>query len=228
MRGSEMRFREVTSEENWSRGLEIELSSRKQAILEQANRMAPERDLWRRRNSAFYANDLAFMRFLIPEGSRVLELGCGTGALLAGLKPLRGVGIDFSSAMIQVARCNYPSLEFYAGDIEHLAGLVPTLGGPFDFVVLSDTLGYLDDCQAALEQIHDVCDAGTRIVIAYYSHLWEPVLRLGEAIGLRMPQPEVNFLGHLDIQNILDWPTLRPSNRSGGNCCRSGCSAWAR
>jgi SAM-dependent methyltransferase len=202
----------MTCDEAWRPTPETELSPRKQAILEQADRIATQRDLWRSRNAAFYASDLAYMRFLIPEGSRVLDLGCGTGALLAGLKPLRGVGIDFSSAMIQVARCNYPSLEFHVGDVEHLAGLVPMLGGPFDFVLLSDTLGYLDDCQAALEQIHDVCDAGTRIVVAYYSHLWEPALRLGEAVGLRMPQPEVNFLGHLDIQNILqlaDFETIK-------------------
>jgi SAM-dependent methyltransferase len=215
MRGSQM-----TCDEAWPPTTEIELSARKQAILEQAEHMATERDLWRSRNAAFYASDLAYMRFLIPEGSRVLDLGCGTGALLAGLKPSRGVGIDFSSRTIEVARRNHPSLEFHVGDVESLALLAPRLGGPFDFVILSDTLGYLDDCQAALEQVHDLCDASTRIVIVYYSHLWEPVLRLGEAVGLRMPQPEVNFLGHLDIQNILrladfetikqDWRQLLP------------------
>jgi SAM-dependent methyltransferase len=162
---------------------EIALSRRKQAILQQSESMAAQRDHWRRRNAAFYASDLAYMRFLIPEGRRVLDLGCGIGALLAGLKPLRGVGIDFSRAMIEVARCNYPSLEFHVGDVENLAPLVPKLGGPFDFIILSDTLGYLDDCQAALEQIHDVCDVGTRIVIAYYSHLWSQCCGLARPLA---------------------------------------------
>ena len=50
----------------------------------------------------------------------ILELGCGTGGLLNALKPKRGVGIDFSPAMLEVARKRYPELEFREGDIEQL------------------------------------------------------------------------------------------------------------
>src|SRR5262245_21962865 len=49
-------------------------------------------------------------RFLVPRGARVLELGCGQGDLLAALEPAAGVGVDFSSRMIGVARERYPSL----------------------------------------------------------------------------------------------------------------------
>lgn len=188
------------------------LSSRRAAILEHIDGIAERRDSWRRRNDAFYADDLAFMRFLIPEGARILDLGCGTGALMAGLKPSLGVGVDFSSNMIDVARASYPEseypeLQFRVGDVERLSDLTPGLlkdfGGPFDVIVLSDTLGFLDDCQATLDQLHDLCDEETRIVVSYYSSLWEPLLRVGETVGLKMPQPEVNFLSPADIGNIL-------------------------
>ncbi|HLX14718.1 MAG TPA: glycosyl transferase, partial [Bradyrhizobium sp.] len=36
-------------------------------------------------NAAYRAYDRKFMRFLIPPGKRVLELGCGRGDLLAAL-----------------------------------------------------------------------------------------------------------------------------------------------
>lgn len=186
-----------------------DLSKRKAAILEHIDKIAVERDGWRARNAGFYADDTAFLKFLIPEGARILDLGCGTGTLLAELKPSDGVGVDFSDNMVDVARSNYPEheypeLQFRVGDVEALGALKGDLKGPFDFILLSDTLGFVDDCQALLDQLHDLCDEETRIVVAYYSHLWEPLLRAGEAVGLKMPQPEVNFLSPADIANILD------------------------
>ncbi len=79
-------------------------SRRKQRIRELSDRLAPERERWIARNAYFHNEDIRYMRFLIPEGLSVLDLGCGTGQLLAALNPARGVGIDFSSGMIDVAR----------------------------------------------------------------------------------------------------------------------------
>ncbi len=206
------------------------LSVRKTAILEHCERVAARRDDWRERNSGFYDNDMAFLRFLIPEGARILDLGCGTGAQLAGLKPSQGMGIDFSGNMVDVARSTYPEneypeLQFRVGDVEALAHLKGDLTGPYDFILMSDTLGFVDDCQAMLEQLHDLCDEETRIIITYYSHLWEPILRAGEMTGLKMPQPEVNFLSPSDISNILglsdfdviktEWRQLIPARLLG-------------
>ena len=42
----------------------------------------------------------------VPPGLRELELGSGTGDLLAGLQPARGVGVDFPPAAIQSARAS--------------------------------------------------------------------------------------------------------------------------
>ena len=50
--------------------------------------------------------------FWVPPGLRVLEVGCGLGDLLAAVKPARGVGVDFSPAMIALARERHPELEF--------------------------------------------------------------------------------------------------------------------
>src|SRR5579872_5435686 len=53
-----------------------------------------------------------YFAFLVPPGLRVLEVGCGLGDLLAAVKPSLGVGIDFSPAMIELARRRHPELEF--------------------------------------------------------------------------------------------------------------------
>ena len=99
--------------------------------------IAQERDRWRARNAYYYADLESHLRFLVPGGVSVLEIGCGTGDLLASLKPSRGVGIDFSQEMVAVARSKYPSdrypaLEFQVDDAEELQ-----LEERFDYVVFA-------------------------------------------------------------------------------------------
>lgn len=178
------------------------LSPRKQAIRAHFDRVAPERDTWIARSAAYYEDDRRYTRFIIPEGAKVLDLGCGTGELLHRLKPGHGVGVDLSEAMIQTARARHPEYTFHLGDAETLDEIT-ALAGPFDYILLSDTIGYLDDIDLALGKLQAFCDADTRIVIAYYSHVWEPILALAEKLGYKMPQPPVNFLSSSDITNLL-------------------------
>ena len=58
------------------------------------------------------------MHFLVPPDLRVLDLGCGTGDLLATLRPSKGVGVDFSERMINIASSKYPKLNFITADVE--------------------------------------------------------------------------------------------------------------
>jgi len=177
------------------------LSPRKQAIRSRSDAAAPERAKWRQRAAFFHGEDLHYLKFLIPEGARVLEIGCCTGDLLAELKPSFGVGVDISAASIDVARHTYPHLNFYVGDVE-APDLVRSLPGPFDYIVIVDTLGSLDDCQSMFEGLHALCTRQTRLIVGYYSHLWYPLLKLAEATGLKMPQPPQNVLAPADVKAL--------------------------
>lgn len=85
-------------------------------------------------------------RHLIPEGARVLEIGCGGGDLLAAVKPAVGVGIDFSPEILDGARTAHPALHFVLADA-HALTLEPQI---FDYVVLSDIVNDLWDVQTML------------------------------------------------------------------------------
>jgi SAM-dependent methyltransferase len=179
------------------------VKTRKKAVLEHADRIAGERDLWIKRNAAYYGEDRDYMDFLTRKGARVLDIGCGNGDLLARLEPSYGLGIDMSARMVEIARAKHPELDFWVGDVEDEAFL-DGIEGPFDYIILSDTVGLLDDIETALSRLHRFCTPSTRLVIAYYSTLWEPVLWAAERIGLRMPQPPINFISDTDFLNILD------------------------
>ncbi|MBM3841091.1 MAG: glycosyltransferase [Verrucomicrobia bacterium] len=81
----------------------------------------------RPRESARYYHRLLqrYFAFLIPSGARVLEIGCGIGDLLAAVQPSQGVGVDFSPAMIELARQRHPQLEFHVADAGDLSSLEP-------------------------------------------------------------------------------------------------------
>ena len=177
------------------------MSSRKAAIRAHSEAYATQREVWRQKSSFFHREDEAYLRFLIPKGARVLEIGCGTGDTLTSLQPSYGVGIDFSPGMIEQARRLHPHLMFIVGDAEDPA-TIASAGEAFDYILVLDTIGSLDDCQKFLEQLHPLCKRDTRVIIGHFSHLWQPVLRFAEWIGQRMPVPEQNILSAADIQGL--------------------------
>ena len=165
-----------------------------------------------RLNEAFRKADRTFMRFLIPPGKRVLELGCGSGDLLAALEPSYGVGVDFSPSAVARAKARHASLNFVVGDAEDPATLA-TIEGSFDYIVIADTIGMFEDIDGTLRQIHELCSPSTRIVVSYYSHLWEPPLRLAETLGLRYKQPPINYIATADFLNLMDLADFEVINR---------------
>jgi SAM-dependent methyltransferase len=178
------------------------LSERQQAIRAAFDRIAPDRERWIERNRYFYDADQSYMRFLVPQGLRILELGCGSGRLMNALKPVRGVGVDISPAMIEMARRRYPEFEFHVGNAESSADL-EKIHGPFDVIILSDTIGYLEDCEELLISLHRLSAPDTRIIIAYYSRFWEPILSLAERFGQKMPSVPQNWISTDDTINLL-------------------------
>src|SRR5680860_481019 len=103
--------------------------------------------------SGYYHDRLSqIYRFHVPPGQSVVEIGCGKGDLLASLQPRRGLGIDFSPAMVATASRRHPSLEFVNLDAHDLR-----VDETFDVVILSDLVNDLWDVQAVLEQVRTLC-----------------------------------------------------------------------
>jgi len=137
-------------------------------------------------------------RFLVPPGLRVLEVGSGTGDLLASLKPSYGVGIDFSPAMTALAAEKHSELHFVTGDIHD----VP-LEGVFDIIILSDAVNDFWDVQRVFRQIAKFCCPSTRLILNYYSRLWETPLNAARGLGLATPNLLQNWLTVDDVHNLL-------------------------
>src|SRR5437879_5614302 len=143
-----------------------------------------QRAAFRPRESGRYYQRLLrrYYAFWVPPGLRVLELGCSLGDLLAAVKPARGVGVDFSPAMITLARQRHPELEFHVADAAEF-----TTPEQFDYLLLSDLINDLPDVQAVFQRLQAASHRRTRLVVNFFSNLWRPVLHLGEKFGLKGP-----------------------------------------
>ena len=126
--------------------------------------------------------DLAAIADAVPAGARVLDIGCGDGALLAHLRDTKGVdarGIDVSAA--NVASAVARGLSVVQGDAD--SDLADYPAGAFDMAILSDTLQAMRRPAAVLAELVRI---GRRGVVSFpnFGH-WR--VRASLALGGRMP-----------------------------------------
>ena len=174
------------------------------------DRLAGSREHWTRKNWYYYRSLINLFSFLIPTGKRILEIGCGTGNLLAHLKSKESTGIDISPKMIEIAKKKHPGIKFYEMDADSLK-----LSEKFDYIIASDLIGSLYDIERAFKEWHKFCNPETKIIITYYNFLWEPVMKLAEKLGLKMPGRVHNWLSVNDVNNFLNLADFEVIKTSG-------------
>ena len=162
------------------------------------NAIAQRPAAWRNWGRYYRRRLTEVYRFLVAPGQRVLEIGCAWGDLLEALQPAVGVGVDFSSEMIQRAQQRHPALQFIQADAHTLE-----LDGQFDVIILSDLINDAWDVQAIFERLALVCTPHTRVIINTYSRLWEPMLSVAERLRLARPVLHQNWLTVHDVKGLL-------------------------
>lgn len=149
--------------------------------------------------SAYYWNEITnYCDYFSQDDISVLEVGCGAGELLNGIRAKRKVGIDFSPAMIEIAKEKFSAIDFRVMEAENIQ-----LTEKFDLIILSNLIGHLDDVQEVFKQLHKVCHPQTKIIVTYYNYLWEPFLKFAEYTRIKAPTPIQNWLSLTDINNLL-------------------------
>lgn len=155
-------------------------------------------DHWRRVNSYYHRKLISYLQFAIPVDESVLMVGCEDGEVLAKLKPSRGVGVDRRSEMIDLARLRHGSFRYQHSSYDQL-----DVGERFEYIVLNEIPTEVEDIQAFLHGLIQLCTPTTRLVIVQHNYLWRPVFRLAARLGLKRPEPPQNWLSAGDLDLFL-------------------------
>ena len=163
------------------------------------NKVANKLRTWKGWGKYYNTRVSEVYRFNIPPDQSILDIGTGTGNLLSFLDPEKGVGVDFSGKMIELAKELHPNFDFIQMDAVEFK-----LKENFDSVVMSDTVNDLWDVQSTLENISKVLKNDGRLIINFYNRLWELPLKIAEILHLAKPNLVQNWLTVKDAKNLLD------------------------
>jgi hypothetical protein len=156
------------------------------------------------KNAYYYEQIYRLLRFIIPPGKRVLQVGCLTPDCLNAVAPSHGVGIDFSPRQVEECRRRFPHLQFRLHE-----DYVVSAEEVFDYVLVTDINDQVDPI-ATLRALRPAMHDDTRLIIDNYNHLWEPIIRFAESFGVKFPRPLQNWLSIDDLRNIMSLCDYQP------------------
>jgi len=175
------------------------LHMNKLAIKEHFDSIAESFDKDRSRFGYYHKCVFKIYKTFIPEGQNVLEIGCATGDLLNALNPSRGVGVDLSDGMVNIASNKYPQLHFHVMSAEDLK-----LNEKFDYVLAANVLDYLEDIGSVLDNLKSMLVTDGKIVITLVNPIWELNFRFWERFYLKTPAPQKNLITNKDMVNLFE------------------------
>lgn len=131
----------------------------------------------------------------LSAGQRVLDVGCGTGTLLAAADSAgaTAVGVDISPGMAAAASARVPAATVLLGDAQAMDLAAEAPGPPFDRIVSRLGVMFFADPITAFANLRRVAAPGARFVFACWRAFEQnPMFTLGTSVLAERldPRPE--------------------------------------
>lgn len=168
-------------------------------VQEHFYKIAKDYSKWKKKNTYYYQHLKSFLRRIIRPGSKVLEIGCTTGEMLASVQPRIGVGIDISSELIKIASQKFPQYSFLNTSIEEFR-----YEGKFDYIIMVDLVDHVYDVMTVFEKVYQFCHPTTKIVLTTINPWWDPILLFMEKLKAKMPEGLHNFIEKRNLIKMIE------------------------
>lgn len=124
---------------------------------------------------------------------KVLDFGCGSGALASLCAPERYLGVDIDESSLDIARRDYP---------KHTFGSTLPLRGDFDLVVMLAVIEHVSDPPAVLRKLAKLLTNGGRILMTtpYRRAAW--MHSLGASLGLFSKEAREEHTTFFDLESM--------------------------
>ncbi|MBI2304201.1 MAG: glycosyltransferase [Chloroflexi bacterium] len=163
-------------------------------VAQHLDNIAEDYQKWVKKADYYFTRIRELFATFVPPGSDVLEIGTGSAGVLSSLRPQKGTCIGLSREMVRRAQEEYPELSFKYGGVEQLDG-----GQKYDYIIIQDVLEHLTDIWATINELHAVGKPTTMVVVSFVNPIWEPILRVGEMLRMKMPEGPHNWMQLDDV-----------------------------
>jgi trans-aconitate methyltransferase len=168
-------------------------------------------DLYDNKHSFVWKFGASVIELLAPQpGERILDVGCGTGALTAQIAatPADVVGFDSSPSMIEQAQESHPTLNFVLADAHDFQ-----FDEPFDAVFSNAALHWIKEPSKVVRCIASALNLGGRLAVEFGGfgnvHFVTSAIELAseEVLGQRVSHPWyfptiVDFASHCEANGL--------------------------
>ncbi|MBR4259072.1 MAG: methyltransferase domain-containing protein [Kiritimatiellae bacterium] len=187
----------------------------REEIADDYNRISSDYDFNFSSRAAAHSDELVERVAGLPPKARILDLACGTGAVVAAWRrrfPDADItGVDSSPGMLAVARERCPEAHFVEGDMESSLRDVPDES--LDAVSCAWAIGYARPPLLARTVLRKLKPGGVFAVVENRRDTWPQIRRAAFGVAMEMPE---------SLMRLMDLHLRLPkSGRSLGRIMRS-------
>ena len=163
----------------------------------------------------YYGEMAQLLSFLIPHDATVMQLGSGSGDLLAQLPGKRKTGIECVPELLEKAKKDHPNIVSIEDDFWNLK-----TKQQFEYGLIAEITDSLPDIEVMLRESRKVLEERGRLIMVTRSRVWRPVFAIAKSLRfMRSQGPFRNLLRLRDLENMLHLAGFEVVSKGRGIIC---------